>query len=295
MCPLPPSSSRRWDGSPTTVRNRRTLRVSTSTSPLLRSGQTAPCRDCGNIIEWYYRSDHRPVPLHPHEMPASAVAAACRWHISSGIAHPAGDGTNWCRLAHALLCPARDAPRQSTPYLTGVRRGLAVNTRRLTDAGTFTPRTDSPAEIPSPSVCRPQRPVVQLLYVRYLAGRPIEEIRCVAQTRRRRRCTNLLLTTGHPAGTWTLLPATASLGQLALPATTMAIYDISHLPYTEQLRWRAQHCVQHTATTAADIAVAEWEPFDPLIHHQHIHPRLPTLTRRRPGPRPTSGRGAHLP
>ncbi|MEU6231245.1 hypothetical protein [Streptomyces sp. NPDC047042] len=78
---------------------------------------------------------------------------------------------------------------------------LAVNTRRLIDAGAFTPPPAAPACTPKPaasactpkpaaSACRPARPAVQILYVRYLAAHPVEEIRCVAQTRRRHRCTS---------------------------------------------------------------------------------------------------------
>ncbi|MDX3033512.1 hypothetical protein [Streptomyces scabiei] len=105
---------------------------------------------------------------------------------------------------------------------------------------------------------------MQLLYVRYLAARPVDEIQCIAQTRRRHRCTSTLLSPGAPAGTWTLVPATATSGQLALPAAVMAIYDLSATPYAEQLRWRSQRCPQHAAIpTAADLAVADWEPFDP--------------------------------
>lgn len=93
-----------------------------------------------------------------------------------------------------------------------------------------------------------------------------------------------LLTPGTPGGTWTLMPATAENGQLALPADVMAVYDLGPLPYAEQLRWRAQRCPQHAAPpTAADLAVAEWEPFDPLRHHEYIHARLPAPGRR-PGP-----------
>ncbi|MFI8989858.1 hypothetical protein ACIG63_33465 [Streptomyces antimycoticus] len=64
----------------------------------------------------------------------------------------------------------------------------------------------------------------------------------------------------------------------------MAVYDLTALPYAEQLRWRAQRCLQHAAApSVADLAVADWEPFDPLIHHEHIHTRLPDRSRR-PGP-----------
>ncbi|BFO23182.1 hypothetical protein SHKM778_95700 (plasmid) [Streptomyces sp. KM77-8] len=136
-------------------------------------------------------------------------------------------------------------------------------------------------------VCRPARPVVQLLYVHYLASRPVEEIRCVAQTRRRDRCTSPLLIPHALAGTWRLMPVTAAGGQLALPADVMAVYDLSCLPYAEQLRWRAQRCPQHAAApAAAELAVTEWEPFDPLRHPDHIHTRLPVSVRR---PRPHRG------
>ncbi|MEH0580030.1 DUF6083 domain-containing protein [Streptomyces sp. B21-108] len=279
-----PPASRRWDGSPVLAhRVRRSLQVCPDgVSRLLRCGQSGRCRDCGNRIEWYHRSTERAVRLHPQELPAARVPAVCRWHVSSGVAHPAGDGSSWCRLPHAVVCPARDTP-PTPPELAGLRRSLAVNTRRLIDAGVFTPPPASPAGPASQqAVCRPARPIVQLLYLRYLASRPVEEIQCVAQTRRRDRCTSPLLTPGAPAGAWALVPATASSGQLALPADVMAVYDLNRVPYAEQLRWRAQRCPQHAAApTAADVAVADWEPFDPLRHHEHIHTRLPTTTRRR--------------
>ncbi|WP_211273249.1 hypothetical protein [Streptomyces hirsutus] len=122
---------------------------------------------------------------------------------------------------------------------------------------------------------------MQLLYVRYLAARPVDEIQCVAQTRRRQHCTSALLAPDSPSGVWRLVPATAASSQLAPSAAVMALYDLSGAPYTEQLRWRAQRCLQHAAiSTAADLAVADWEPFDPLRHHEHIHTRLPARARR---------------
>ncbi|MFB7655016.1 MULTISPECIES: DUF6083 domain-containing protein [unclassified Streptomyces] len=290
MRSTPPSAARHWDSSPIAVRPRRLLQISPDgASRLLRCGQRDRCRECGNGIEWYHRGTgphRRLVRLHPGELPAARVPTACRWHVSSGVAYPAGDGGSWCRLLHAVLCPARDADPASTD-LAGLRRALAVTTRRLIDCGAFSP---SPApDRPAPAgaaaqVCRPARPVVQLLYVRYLASRPVEEIRCTAQTRRRDRCTSPLLTPGAPAGAWRLMPVTTAGGQLALPADMMAVYDLGRLPYAEQLCWRAQRCPQHAALpTAADLAVADWEPFDPLRHHEHVHARLPTGGRR-PGP-----------
>ncbi|WP_254408383.1 DUF6083 domain-containing protein [Streptomyces sp. AC495_CC817] len=111
MRSTPSSSARHWDGSPVAVPVHRSLRVNPGcTSRLLRCGQHSRCRECGNRIEWYHRSGPRMVRLHPRELPAARVPADCRWHVSSGIAHPAGDGSTWCRIPHALLCPARDAP-----------------------------------------------------------------------------------------------------------------------------------------------------------------------------------------
>ncbi|WP_327322586.1 DUF6083 domain-containing protein [Streptomyces sp. NBC_01210] len=277
-----PPSPRRWDGSLIHVRARRYLRVNADgASRLLRCGQSDRCRDCGNRIEWYHHTNERPIHLHPHELPAENVPATCHWHVSSGVAQPAGDGSGWCRLPHAMLCPARDG-LPSIPELTGLRRALAVNTRRLIDDGAFVPPSTKPnTEASSATICRPARPVVQLLYVQYLANRPVDEIQCVAQTRRRHRCTSPLLTPDTRAGVWTLVPTTATHGQLPLPGAVMAVYTLTGLSYAEQLRWRAQRCAEHAAIpTAADVAVAEWEPFDPLVHHEHIHTRLPTLTRR---------------
>jgi hypothetical protein len=38
----------------------------------------------------------------------------------------------------------------------------------------------------------------------------------------------------------------------------MAVYDLSHLPYIEQLRWQAQRRTIHAAcATAADCALAD--------------------------------------
>ncbi|MFJ2607976.1 DUF6083 domain-containing protein [Streptomyces sp. NPDC087425] len=285
MRPTPPPAARHRDGSPAARSRRRSLQVSPNgTSRLLRCGQSDRCRECGNRIEWYHRGNRPPVRLHPRELPAARVPADCRWHVSSGVAHPAGDGSTWCRLPHAVVCPARDAA-STPPELADLRRLLAVNSRRLLDAGAFAPTPNPPDHAEHrPGPCRPARPIVQLLYLRYLAARPVDEIQCVAQTRRRHRCTSPVLAPGSLPGIWRLMPATAVSGQLALPADVMAVYDLSRLPYTEQLRWRAQRCPQHDAApTTADLAVADWEPFAPLRHHEHIHSRLPNHTRH-PGP-----------
>ncbi|MEV8086646.1 DUF6083 domain-containing protein [Streptomyces nigra] len=279
------STRRHWDGSPAVAFPRRSLRIEhNSPSRLLRCAQRDRCRECGNPVEWYDRNFARPVRLHPREVPTAKVPTAHRWHVSSGVAHPADDGSAWCLLAHALVCPARDATPEASA-LDGLRRVLALNTRRLIDTGVFTPNTPPSRTTAQPDVCRPARPVVQLLYVRYLAAHPVDDIQCVAQTRHRDRCSQSLLNADAPLGVWRLVPATATRGQLALPCELMAVYDLTALPYAEQLRWRMQRCSIHAATpSAADLKLADWEPFDPLLHRAHIHNRLPNHVRR---PHPT--------
>ncbi|MFJ1673305.1 DUF6083 domain-containing protein [Streptomyces bottropensis] len=271
-----------WDGSPRTTPTRRPLRVAaTSPSRLLRAGQSGRCRRCGNRIDFYQRTDQRPIALHPAELTAAHVPEPCRWHLSSGIAHPHGDGSAWCRVPHTVLCPDRTPTTPTGPHLQAVRRQLAVRTRRLIDAGVFTPAP--PAVCAPPSACespvgsdRPARSVVQLLLGRYLAETSVEGIRCVAQTRHRHRCPEPVLAPNTPQGLWTLLPASPQRGQLTLPATLMAVYDLSRLPYAEQMRWRTQRCPAHaTNPGAADLALAGWQVFDPLLHAVHIRTRLP--------------------
>ncbi|MEU0073779.1 DUF6083 domain-containing protein [Streptomyces sp. NPDC006332] len=267
----------RWDGSPHARRHpRRLLRVApTSPSRLLRAGHSTRCRHCGHRIDLYQRADRGPIALHPAELAIAQVPEACRWHLSGGLAHPHGDGSTWCRIPHAVLCPARTPTCPLSSFLEDARRDLAVRTRRLIDTGALTP-TSPPTGIASPDdPDHAGRPVVQLLLVRYLAPAPLEAIRCVAQTRQRHRCTQTVLTQERPAGRWRLLPTGPGRGQPSLSDPLMAVYDLGHLPYTEQRRWRAQHCPTHAATLGtADLALAAWQVFDPLLHAAHIRSRL---------------------
>ncbi|WP_326800508.1 DUF6083 domain-containing protein [Streptomyces sp. NBC_01788] len=280
--PLP--ADRHWDGSPRRVSRRRGLQIApASRSRLLRAGQSGRCRHCGNRVDWYPRHDDRPIALHPADVAVVGTPASCRWHIGGGIAHPHDDGSAWCRIPHAVLCPQQ--PLRSHighTRLTSLRRDLAVHSRRLIDTGAFTPQPcpQAPAAAPAGEAGQPIRPVVRILLVPYLGRSPLEDIRCVAQTRQRRRCTLTVLAPGHLAGRWRLLPTGPHHGQLALPGTTMAVYDLSHLPYTHQLRWRAQHCPAHATGTAPDLTLADWQVFDPLLHAAHIRTRLPHIPAR---------------
>ncbi|WP_405773660.1 DUF6083 domain-containing protein [Streptomyces sp. NBC_00859] len=285
MRPTTSSTTHRRDGDGTIRRpHARRLRVTTHTSSrLLRTAQAARCPTGGNLVEWYARPTQPAVALHPRELPASTVPDHQRWHVSSGYAHPAHDGTPWCRISHLLLCPTQPHQQETTPQLGGLRRRLALHTRRLLDASQLT--APEPRGTPPPA-CRPARPVIQLLHLLYLARRPVEELQCVAQTRARHRCPHPVRDPHHPAGQWILLPATFGAGQLAAPRAVMAVYDLTRLPATEQQRWRTQRCPAHAAApTPADLALSDFDLFDPLVHHQHIHSRLPRTGPHRNGAR----------
>ncbi|MGW3398452.1 DUF6083 domain-containing protein [Streptomyces hydrogenans] len=103
-----PAASRRRDS---TRRQRRTLTVAhDSPGRLLRCAQTARCPHCGNRIDRHTTTSPHTVSLHPGELPTELVSADYRWHLASGIAYPAGDGSPWCRIAHLAVCPADTHP-----------------------------------------------------------------------------------------------------------------------------------------------------------------------------------------
>ncbi|MFJ9026005.1 DUF6083 domain-containing protein [Streptomyces sp. NPDC102259] len=240
---------------------------------LLRAGQSGPSRHWGNRIDLYPRADGRPIALHPAELATARVPASCRWHLGSGIAHPHDDGSAWCRIPHAVLCPQRTPTCRISPPLALARRQLAVRTRRLIDTGVFTTPTVPPT---SAAPDGPDRAVVRMLLGHYLADGPVEAIRCVAQTNHRHRCPRPVLAPDGPAGSWRLLPIGPRRGQLVLPEQTMAVYDLSRLPHAEQRRWRIQRCPAHAIVHgAADLALAGWQVFDPLLHAQHLRTGLP--------------------
>jgi Family of unknown function (DUF6083) len=276
-----------WDSSFKNRRPQRNLRVDKDNhSRLLRAGQRAPCTGCGNPVDWHYHPDNRPVPLHPHELPTTAVPPTHRWHLAQGIAYPIPDGTPWCRISHLAICPALPADSQPVA-LHHLRRELAVLTRRLLETGRFTPTAPTP-----PSRTRtadtPVRHIVRILRALYLAPGPATDVRCVAQTTKRTRCTRPLDTHPDHHGRWIIIEVPRSSGprHLAdyLVGTAMAVFDLDRLPYTEQLRWRTQHCPAHAASTAADTTLTQWEPFDAFAHSIHITSMPPPSARPSHGP-----------
>lgn len=267
-----------WDGSEKNYRQRRALRVSrASATRLLRGARLARCAACGNIVEWQEQVAGAPVALHPQELPARTVTSADRWHVDAGLAHQFDGGALWCRIHHHALCPAVVDRQPGDRLLEGLRRRLAVNSRRLMDSDRFTPRAVPPPS-PAPRQEGTELWVVHLLHVRYLAPCRPEHVRCVAFTRARRRCPQPVPDPEAPSGKWTLALADRREqgdGQLPFGASWLALYDLTGLSYAEQLRWYVQRCTAHVrAPTAADAAMTEWVRFDPRLHRQHITSHL---------------------
>ena len=262
-----------WDGSPRTAPARRPLRVAaTSPNRLLRAGQRGRCRHCGNRIDLYPRADGQPIALHPAELVTAHVPASCHWHLSSGIAHPHSDGSAWCRIPHAVLCPQRPPICRISPSLESVRRQLAVRTRRLIDTGVFTTPTAR-----APPVQRLTAPTARscgCCWATTSPTRPVEAIRCVAQTSHRHRCSRPVLAPDSPPGSWRLLPPAPSAANPPCPRRRWPSTTSANCPMREQRRWRMQRCPAHaTAPGAADLALAGWQGVDSTpARTAHAHP-----------------------
>lgn len=121
--------------------------------------------------------------------------------------------------------------------------------------------------------------LLRLLHLLYLAPGAAADTPCVALTARRRRCPHPLTYQVWDLGQWAIIPVPAARrrGHLTehLTGTPMAVYDLTRLPCPAQLRWRTQRCPVHAASSAGDVALTEWEPFDTFAHHQHITPTVP--------------------
>ncbi|WP_449343832.1 DUF6083 domain-containing protein [Streptomyces qaidamensis] len=193
-----------WDGSTRTVPTRRPLPVAaTSPSRLLRAGHTG--RRCGNRIDLYPRADGRPIALHPAELSTANVPASCRWHLSSGIAHPHGDGRRLVPRSARRVLLAAHARLPDQPAGPHVGAPPTCRTNRPPDRHRCL-HSRSPREAPAGT----GRPVVRMLLGHFLAEGPVETIRCVAQTSHRHRCPRPVLAPDAPPGSWRLLP----IGQL---------------------------------------------------------------------------------
>ncbi|MEV7283010.1 DUF6083 domain-containing protein [Streptomyces sp. NPDC093252] len=173
-----PSARRHRDGTSRIPHPLSTLRIAPSSpSRLLRAGQSRRCRNCGHRVDVFERDDRCPVALHPAELLTAHVPDTCRWHVSSGIAHPHPDHTAYCRITHALLCPSRTPASPLPPHLGQLRLELAVRTRRMIDTQTHTP-----AATPHAHAAHTDRPVMRILLVDHRASGPLETQACLART-----------------------------------------------------------------------------------------------------------------
>ncbi|WP_435229162.1 DUF6083 domain-containing protein [Streptomyces sp. Tue6028] len=142
MHPTLTSADRHRDDRPHIAGHPRPLhRPGTSPSrPPRAGGHTGHRRWRGNRIDLHQRADGRPIALHPAEPADAASPASRRRHLSCTTAHPHGDGSNWCPVPRAGLCPQRTltcrTPSNSTGALSAAPR---------------TPPLQAPLTSPSPT------------------------------------------------------------------------------------------------------------------------------------------------
>ncbi|MEU6110655.1 DUF6083 domain-containing protein [Streptomyces albidoflavus] len=264
-------SGRNLDQSPWSTRPRRIQIHDSSPSRLLRKGQQRPCKYCGNLVEWFERTNDVGIPLVPKPLPADRVPMSQRWHVYGGVAHAAWDGTAVCRVAHPAVCPADPTQRPD-----GLLRDVLLRYRTLMnirmDKHHWVPDLH-PAHPTTPTAAaEPQaRHVVLLLSILYLAEGEITDIRCVAQTKAGERCRSALAH-GDP-GFWLEHPiqdAGRSTLSADLVGTPMLVYSLQSLSWDEQLRWRDQRCEVHGSGEVPALAASAWESFDPFLHVDHV-------------------------
>ncbi len=263
---------RNWDGSGNSVWSSRRIRIhDNSPSRLLRKGQHKPCKYCGNLVEWFERTDDVGIPLVPRPLPADRIPMAQRWHVYGGVAYAAWDGSLLCRVAHPAVCPADPMLRPE-----GLLRDLLLHYRAqmntLIDKHGWVPDLH-PAHPSQPSATAEprERHVVMLLSILYLAEGEVSDVRCVAQNKAGERCRSKLAH-GDP-GSWIEHPiqdAGRNTLSTNLAGTPMMVYSLQSLNWAGQSRWRDQRCEVHASREVPAMVASAWERFDPFVHIDHI-------------------------
>ncbi|MFD7135689.1 DUF6083 domain-containing protein [Streptomyces sp. NPDC059894] len=269
---MPDGSERNWDGSVSNVWSSRRIRIhDNSPSRLLRKGQQKPCKYCGNLVEWFERTNDIGVPLVPHSFPADRIPMSQRWHVYGGVAYAAWDGSAVCRIAHPAVCPA-DPTLRPEGLLRDVLLRYRAQMNTLIEKRGWVPDLH-PADASQPSATVPprERHVVMFLSLLYLAEGAISDVQCVAQTKAGERC-RYTLAQGDP-GFWIEHPIPDS-GRNTLSAhlvgTPMMVYSLQSLNWAGQSRWRDQRCELHGSREVPAMVASAWERFDPFIHIDHI-------------------------
>lgn len=239
---------------------------------------------CGHMMEYFDRFDGGRIPLVPVEFPAVRVVPRQRWQVDNGVAYlnPAAQGA--CRLPHPAVCPMvehTDADRE----LEGVRRALAVRTRKAIDAGQFVPREAKDLdeeEVAEQHVVvqeGAERHIVRHSTGLWLAPTTVADLRCIALSQGE-RCATAVRAEDDPEGMWEEIdipPVAGRHGQRVLAAgDTMWVYALGTSGFDALQRWVKQRCPVHWQNTAPDAVSAEWVHFNPLHHEAHILHRPPS-------------------
>ncbi|MDT0307316.1 DUF6083 domain-containing protein [Streptomyces sp. DSM 44917] len=278
----------------------RTLSIQpSSASKTPRRASVGRCRYCGHLIEWFDRFQEPRVPLVPREYPVKGIPLSFRWTVENGVArlmHPE-DREKWCWIAHPAVCPfpasGEEPSTARSPMLEQLRRAMKIKTRTWQHRGRFVPHDPGPDQTEPVLPCElaqdaaPIRDIIKCTStIGWLARGQLNEVQCVALTRKGSRCANPVLDPDNADGSWVeerVPTAPGRAGQLVLAAgDTMWIYQVNVFhDLTTAGRWQQQRCPTHSDHSTAPSAVgAEWEAFNVLRHSDHIRRVLPEWAER---------------
>ncbi|MFJ1757333.1 DUF6083 domain-containing protein [Kitasatospora sp. NPDC088134] len=269
-----------------------------SPSKTLRSHATGACQYCGNPVEWYDRADGGRIPMLPGEFPARRIPGRYRWTVEGGSARHGSHGRidKFCRIAHPAVCPGVQHTGLD-PVLVPLQQALALRTRRMIDAGTFTaPLADDTAEDaaeePEPAPA-PDAPAPAGRHVLAWGGRlriapcPIDEVRCIAlDDESGDRCEDTLFDLAE--GSWEQIPVPVPPGRKnTRPRGAMWVWELAPLHYRDALRWMQQRCTLHHDSDAPDAVPCEFVEFNADRHGNFVlRHRPPGYQRPAPAPEP---------
>ncbi|MFD7735862.1 DUF6083 domain-containing protein [Kitasatospora phosalacinea] len=252
-----------------------------SPSRTLRAHATGACQRCGNPIEWYDRADGGRIPLLPGEFPAARVPGRYRWTVEGGSARHGSHGRidKFCRIPHPAVCPGVQHTGLD-PVLEPLLQALAVRTRKMIDAGTFTAplaedTDEDVAQEPEPAP-QPDAPAPADRHVLAWGGRlriapcPIDEVRCIAlDDENGERCEDTLFDLAE--GSWEQIPVPTPRGRKNTRSRgAMWVWELAPLHYRDALRWMQQRCSVHHDSDAPDAVAPEFVEFNADRHGNFI-------------------------
>ncbi|MGW7003691.1 DUF6083 domain-containing protein [Streptomyces sp. NPDC054933] len=252
---------------------------SSSASKTLRAQAQSRCVYCNHMMEYFDRYDGGRIPLVPKELPSAQIPQRFRWCVDNGVAYRGDGGRARCRLPHPTACPMVEHDDHDAE-LEGLRRVLAVRTRKWIDEGSFVPRPhpldeDDVAEQHVCVVAGATRHIVKHATALWLAPRTVDSIQCVAHAAStNQRCQKVVLEPTHDEGSWQLVDipeAAGRAGQRVLWAgELMWVWVLHALDFDVLQRWVKQRCTSHWPSPAHDAVSPEWVHFHPVRHDKHI-------------------------